>query len=407
MSGPRPHSAVSKPDVRLVGGGAFRTLWSSVGLANLADGIFQVVLPVVLIVHGAAPTAVPLVLGATRLPWAVLALHAGLLVDRLDRRLLLGISYFLRGTAITIIAIAVAIGWPLVPIAVLCALCVGAAETIGDTAAHSLTPSLVPKQDLVRANGILQSTELSANLLIGPACAGLIAAISPVTGLVVVGCAYALAAASSWSLGPRPVVRDPEDGARLTDGLKILFRTRRLWMFAATVGTINLAYAIFQSALPLKVVGSAHDNTVILGLYWGASGLVCLILGTIVQRLVPRIGALATLLIGICGMAFGFSAGGFTANRWLLGVAVAMTGSLVLVNVVTVSYRQSVVPSSQLGRVTAAYRLIAFGAFPVGSLVAGICIERLGIMHTLLVTLIPTGVAAIFAVLAYRRGGST
>ncbi|NIJ14279.1 hypothetical protein FHU38_004623 [Saccharomonospora amisosensis] len=383
----------------------FLSLWGAVGLANLADGVFQVVLPVVLIVSGAPLTSVPLVLGASRLPWAVLTLHAGVLADRFDRRGLLALSYGLRGGAVATIAAAVTLDWPLVPVAVACALCVGSAETIGDTTAHSLTPSVVPRTELVRANGALQSTELSTNLLIGPACAGFVAAVSPAAGLVVVGVLYVAAALGTWPLPRSAVPRDRDRPLRVTDGLRHLLAVPKLRLFAVAVGLLNLAYAVFQSGLPLKVVGP-DDGEVTLGLYWGASGLVCLLLGGVSARLIARFGACRVLLTGVAGLAVGFSTGGITDNSWVVGVGAAMTGGLVLVNVVTVSYRQSVVPAHLLGRVTAAYRLIAFGAFPVGSLVAGLGITWLGVDAALLTTLAPVCLAAALFTIAHQKGES-
>ena len=98
----------------------------------------------------------------------MLTLHAGLLADRCDRRTLLMASYIMRGLAVLLVAISAAFGWPLVAIAVIAAFLVGCAETVGDTTAHSVTPAVVHKDDLMRANGRLQSTELSMNLLVGP-----------------------------------------------------------------------------------------------------------------------------------------------------------------------------------------------------------------------------------------------
>lgn len=383
--------------------GDFVSLWSAVGLANLGDGVFQVALPIVLIVHGSPASSVPLVLGAGRMPWAVFALHAGLLVDRSDRRVLLGASYALRGLAVTAIALAVSLRLPLVPTAVFAAFCVGVAETVGETAVHSVTPGIVTGEELVRANGLLQSTELTTNLLIGPTCAGLIAAVSPTAGLVVVGVLYVAAAANVRGLRRLPGRTDQQARPRLTDGLRYLSRSGSLRAYALAVGLLNLAYAIFQSVLPLKVVGGGAQGRVLLGLYWGASGVVCLVLGLLSPWLVRRMGARGTLLIGVSGLAFGFCVGGLSDDRWVLGAGVAATGVLVLVNVVTVSYRQSQVPSHLLGRVTAAYRLIAFGAFPIGSLVAGVCVGWFSLSTALLVTLVPTGIAGVLFGLTHLR----
>jgi MFS family permease len=40
-------------------------------------------------------------------------------------------------------------------------------------------------------------------------------------------------------------------------------------------------------------------------------------------------------------------------------------------DVIAVSYRQAAVPDRLLGRIMAAYRFIAYGAFPIGALIGG------------------------------------
>lgn len=53
-------------------------------------------------------------------------------------------------------------------------------------------------------------------------------------------------------------------------------------------------------------------------------------------------------------------------------------------NVVTISYRQRVVPGALLGRVTSAYRMIAFLGMPLGAAAAGLLSHQLGTPHTYL-----------------------
>jgi hypothetical protein len=47
--------------------------------------------------------------------------------------------------------------------------------------------------------------------------------------------------------------------------------------------------------------------------------------------------------------------------------------------VIAVSHRQRVVPDRLLGRLNAAYRLLAYGALPVGALCAGVLARYAGI----------------------------
>ncbi len=59
-----------------------------------------------------------------------------------------------------------------------------------------------------------------------------------------------------------------------------------------------------------------------------------------------------------------------------LALFVEMLAAL-LWNVVTVSYRQRVIPGDLLGRVNAIYRFFGWGMMPIGALIGGVLVEYL------------------------------
>ena len=67
-------------------GRRFWTLFSASFVANLADGIFRIALPLLAASLTRDPGLVAGVAFASRLPWLVFALIAGALADRFDRR---------------------------------------------------------------------------------------------------------------------------------------------------------------------------------------------------------------------------------------------------------------------------------------------------------------------------------
>lgn len=152
------------------------------GMTNLADGIAVVAWGWIASLLTRDALLVALVPVALRLPWALLALPAGLVTDRVDRRrLILGMD------AVRALAFAGAAGalWVALPLApaptegisapglyaslLVAALVVGGAEVFRDNAAQTMLTALVPKDRLERANGQLWSAELLTNALIGPA----------------------------------------------------------------------------------------------------------------------------------------------------------------------------------------------------------------------------------------------
>lgn len=84
-----------------------------------------------------------------------------------------------------------------------------------------------------------------------------------------------------------------------------------------------------------------------------AGGAIGSVLGGLVNaRIVQWIGALPALLTALAANVFTFVGIGFSPNAIALGALLAINGFLTTMwNVVTVSLRQQVVPSTLLGRV--------------------------------------------------------
>ena len=68
------------------------------------------------------------------------------------------------------------------------------------------------------------------------------------------------------------------------------------------------------------------------------------------------------------------------SNAWIVGplLAVEAFGGVVW-NVITVSLRQSMIPTHLMGRVNSAYRFVGWGTIPLGALVGGIVAKAFGI----------------------------
>jgi predicted thioesterase/MFS family permease len=356
---------------------AFNWLWGGAAGATLADGIYQVALPIAaLAAHGGA-TGVAVVYTATRAPWALCALHAGVLADRFDRRRLLVIANVVRTAMLLVGVLVTTIHLGGIAALAATAFVLGMAETLGDTSMHSITPRIVPKAGLVRAASKMQSTELLTNLLIGPSLGGLLAGIAVGFAFGSTALLYALSALSAAQLLRLTRPEPPRAGAppvRLRDGLIFLVRRRTLCVYAVGVGVVNAGFAAFQTALPLVALrpGPLGLTPGGYGLLLGGAGVVGTLTALGAQRLLRAVGNRMTLIVGHLGLGGGFALAGLYLHLPVTICAVAATGTVVLGSIVTVSYRQRTVPDDMLGRVTAAYRLLAFGGLPVGSALAGV-----------------------------------
>ncbi len=81
-------------------GRPFAFLWSSTALSNLADGVLKVGAPLLAVSMTRSPTLVSLVGAAATLPWLLLALPAGAVADRADRRRIMAGAGAVRAIAL-------------------------------------------------------------------------------------------------------------------------------------------------------------------------------------------------------------------------------------------------------------------------------------------------------------------
>jgi len=370
-------AVASLPPSTATGNRPFTRLWGAFGAGTLADGIYQVALPVAALHLGGGAGSVALVLMAARAPWLVASLHVGVLVDRVDRRRLLLLVSGVRFAVLALLAVLLTAGWGSIAALAAVALTLGVCETIFDTALHSSTPRVVPGERLEAANSRLQATETVANRFLGPALGGVLAGAATAAAFGAVGALYLAAFTALLGLRiphvPPPAARESV-GRALRTGLTVLWRDRPLLSYALGGCAVNCGFAAYYVALPILALepgglGLTAGGYGLLLAVGGIGGLLTSMASPALARRYPVrrcIAASAVLL------AAGLAVPAVTDRVPLVALGVVATGAVVLISVVTVSYRQRAVPDEMLGRVTAAYRMFAFGGLPLGSGLAGL-----------------------------------
>jgi MFS family permease len=105
--------------------------------------------------------------------------------------------------------------------------------------------------------------------------------------------------------------------------------------------------------------------------------LVMLALGAILGSWIAgplrrRFGVSNAITVSVAGMFVGIVTPGVSATMAAATPALIVGGAGAGIwNIVTVSLRQRIVPEELLGRVTSAYRVVAYGAMPVGAAIGG------------------------------------
>ena len=118
------------------------------------------------------------------------------------------------------------------------------------------------------------------------------------------------------------------------------------------------------------------------------------------SRVLRALGRRRGVVLAVAGLATGVAITGAASSIWLAGFGYALVGFAGEVwNIASVTYRQSVTPDDLLGRVMASFRVIAYGAFPLGAALGGLVADLTSLRAAFFV-----GAGLILALVPYMAG---
>lgn len=380
-------------------GANYWKLWTASVISNFGDGIATVAYPWLASAITRDPVQIALIAVATRLPWLVFTLPAGVITDRVDRRRLVAAMDMLRfgitiGVALFVTAVAdnlldpvqsdTASGGRVAYLLVLygSALAFGFAEVLRDNAAQTLMPALVDATNLERANGRLWGAEMVTNSFVGPPLGGLLIAVAFALPFYIDAATFALSAMLIATItGTFKTHEDPSRTQKRTfradiaEGVRWLWRHRLLRVMGIILGVMNAMIAMALSTYVLFVQEILELEAASFGLLLSAGAVGGVVGSVIASAVSKRIGPGASLFITILIQSLAFLVTGLTSTAWVVWTMFVLSSFVgVLWNVITVSLRQSIIPDRLLGRVNSVYRFFAWGMMPLGSLLGGVVV---------------------------------
>jgi MFS family permease len=387
-------------------GGRYWRLWAASTGSNLGDGVVLAALPLLAARLTRDPAAVAGVTVAAFLPWLLFGLFAGVIADRLDRRTIMWITDSGRAVVLMGLALTVAADVISLPIVYVAVLILGVGETLFDTASQSILPAMVDAGDLETANGRLFGAALAANGFVGPPLGGLLFAVAAAVPFGFDAVTFGASALLILGIGGRfRAHRDERTtvAADIKEGLSFLWRQRTIRAFAIGAATINLAYTAAAAVLVLYAQDILGLGDVGYGLLH-AGAAIGGIVGTLAAAPIVRwIGRPVAVLSSVVALAIALGSMARMTSPWAAGAALAgFAFASEVWDIVAVSYRQAATPDALLGRLMAGYRVIAYGAFPVGAALGGVLARALGlrapfVVGGLLILLLLVYLAPVFA----------
>ncbi|HEY7430886.1 MAG TPA: MFS transporter [Streptosporangiaceae bacterium] len=385
-------------------------LWWANAISSTGDGAFVAALPLLAVTISRDPRLVAVVTAASYLPWMLLSLPAGALVDRCDRATLMWRAQAVQAAVVA--AVAVLVVFRFVGIAVLgvAGLLLGSAEVIFSNAAQSVLPALVPPALLAKANGSQQVSLTVGESFLGPPAGSLLFAAAAALPFALDAASFAGSAALLARLPRTGAAADgagPGIRAQIAEGLRWLGRHRLLRVVAVLLGIFNFANQMGQAVLVLLATQVLHTGTRGYGLLLAATAVGSVVGGLMSPLVTGRLGILASLIVAGAADAAVFAGLGLAPDPAVAALMLAGQGVAVTMwNVVTVSLRQRVVPAHLLGRVNSVYRMLGWGLMPMGALAGGFVAHAAGLRAPYIVGGLLCGLSLLAAtplLLAARR----
>jgi hypothetical protein len=384
----------------------FALLWLGQTISFIGDGIYIIAIAWQTYDLSNAPSALAAVGLAWSLPQVVLLLLAGVLSDRLDRRLLMISGDLIRGAAVTAIGVMSISGTLTMPRLILLVVVFGVGQAIFEPAFTSIIPSIVPSDRLVEANSLGQFVRPIAWTLVGPVVGGvLVAGVGAGWAFVADAGTFVFSAAMIVPIRTRPSPRDQEEERTspwhdLKEGLRYVRKTTWLWV-AMVTGTVSLfaAWGPWEVLVPYVVRNDLGGSAAALGVVFGAGGVGSVLVAiTMGQRgRLPRRAMTMLYLTWALGMLMtaGFA---FVSEVWQ-AAAVAFVAESCITALIVIWYTlmQQLVPSSLLGRVSSLDWMISIAGVPLSFAVVGPAADLFGVDATL----IAAGVLGCLATLAF------
>jgi MFS family permease len=375
-------------------GSGYQRLWTATAISSLGNGVLFAAMPLLAHSLTTSAPAISAVTAATALPGLLVALHAGAMVDRLDRRRVM--------VTMDLARLAVMVGFSLLiigthtPLGVvyLTAFVLGAADVTFEGAARSVVPGIVPAERLDAANGRLNAAIDTMNELLGPPTGVALFAIAVAAPFLFDAGTFAISAillatiAGTFRATPRADIANiadagnsvPEPSFRreIREGLRFV-RSSRL-LTTLSIGTAMLA---FFSAANMSVFVVYTLDTNGLDLPHAGYGYLLMtiaiggVLGSLfLEPLTRRFDQIAVLTVAVALNGVSYLVFALAHNLIVVTAATLLWGGAISVGmIISIGLRQSLTPDHLLGRVMSVFRVLVGLGGVLGALLGGVLVD--------------------------------
>ncbi len=391
----------------------FMKLWVGQTVSELGSVVTRTAVPLVaLLVLGAGPLEMALLVVSASLAVLLVGFLAGAWVDRLRRRPLLIWADVLRAVLLFSIPVAYVAGVLRLEQLYVIVFLEGCLGSLFDVAYPAYVPSLIGVDRVVEGNSKLATSSSLAEIG-GPGLGGgLVQLIGAPFAILVDAISFVVSAISLVLIRspepPRPPRTEAADIRReILEGLELIRRHQVLVPLTLRSVIAHVAGSFYGVLYTIYLIDELHLSPFLLGVVVSAGGVGSLIGSFFASRVIARFGFGPALIWTATGASIVGVLTPLAGGPLVLATVMVFLPQLIgdglqtIEGVAELSLIQSVVPDQILGRVNAALEVFSHGiAYPLGALLAAVLAGSIGVRAGIAIGWAGMAVSILFLVLS-------
>jgi len=357
----------------------FIIIWFGQMLSNIGSGLTSFALGVWIYDQTGSPTLFAINLFVYFIPRVILSPFAGVLADRLDRRIVMLVSDSIAAAATLAIVLLLVFGDLAVWHIYVASVFISIANTLQWPAYTAATTLLVPKEHFARAGGMTQVGGAISSL-IAPGVAGVLYVTSGLNNIILIDLISFL-----FAFGTLIFVRFPQPESSeevkvtlwqdMLVGWRFIIKRKGFLALQIIFAVMNFSSSVTHAMFTPLILEMAEPDTLgfiatILGGGYLTGTLILSVWGG------PKRRIFGTYAFEFCFGISIFLTGWANTIPWLVAAQLLGTLTVPIANGCTQAMWQSKVPQDMQGRVFSARPMISFSIIPLAYLLSGPLSEK-------------------------------
>jgi MFS family permease len=385
----RPRSRAVLVRWPLLGYTDFLLLWSGQTISVLGNQVSSIALPLLVLALTGSAAQAGAVSAVRLLPYALLFLPAGAMIDRWNRRVVMMLADTVRGVALAAVPIAFFSGHLAIWLLYTAVLAEGTGFVFYTIAQIASLPRIVAAEQLPAAAAMNEGSQ-SFGTLVGPGVGGWIVSLGrtvvsgAILGLGADAVSYfvsvlSLAFIRTSFQADRAAATATPLLQQIRSGLTFLLGHPHLRVLALLGANIGLFIIPADLAAIVLSRGELHLGAQVIGLIFSAGGLGALTGSTLAPWFKRRFKLSHVTYLAVIVEGLAVAAMAVTSSAVVLGAAMLVETMMIpIYNVSQASYRLRLIPDELQGRVNSVIRLFPVASQPAGLAAAGFLIGVIG-----------------------------